>query len=103
MATREFTRVLTGEVLRNAISETAAPPPPVDKTIYVRLDEEAAKAKLTREGFQFPSLEPDVGKIKDYVDHLPPLAPHVLSQTPAKGTKVPRGSTVEVVMGYGGD
>ena len=108
MATRVPTEFLirrdtTTETIREAVTRELAPPPVVDKTVYVRLEEEAARAKVTREGFQFPALTPEDTRIKDYIDRLPRLQPHVLSQNPKPGTKVPRGSTIEITMGYGGD
>jgi hypothetical protein len=98
------TRIPISNELIAKTKEAVAPPPlQVEKTVYVRLDDEATRAKVTRDGYQFPALEPEEALIKDYIDKLPRLEPHVLRQTPKAGTKVPRGTVVEITMGYGGD
>jgi hypothetical protein len=73
-----------------------------EKTVFIDLTEKAAKAKVVREGYQVPPAAFDKNKAQfefDQYEILPPKSlPRVISQSVPAGTKVTRGTVVDLVL-----
>ena len=73
-----------------------------DKTVFIDLTEKAAKAKVVREGYQVPAATFDKNKADfafDQFEVLPTKSlPRVVSQSVPAGTKVTRGTVVDLVL-----
>ncbi|MCU0584490.1 MAG: hypothetical protein MUC46_00280 [Desulfobacterales bacterium] len=73
-----------------------------EKTVFIDLTQKAAKAKVVREGYQVPAAAFDKNKADfafDQFEVLPPRSlPRVVSQSVPAGTKVTRGTVVDLVL-----
>jgi hypothetical protein len=73
-----------------------------EKTIFIDLTEKTAKAKVVREGYQVPAAAFDKNKAQfafDQFEALPQKSlPRVVSQSIPEGTKVTRGTVVDLVL-----
>ncbi len=69
---------------------------------FVDLTEKAAKAKIVREGYEVPAVSVDQKKTDFLIDRLvdvtPKDLPRVIGQSIPAGTKVMRGSVVDLVL-----
>ncbi len=72
------------------------------KTVFVELDQKPSKANVVREGFQVPSVKPDIKRLDEVLGGfsiLPPTeTPRVVGQNIAAGTKVGKGTEVDLVL-----
>lgn len=73
-----------------------------DKTVFIDLTAKTAKAKVVREGYQVPPAAFDKNKAQfefDQYEVLPPRSmPRIVSQSVPAGTKVTRGTVVDLVL-----
>jgi len=73
-----------------------------DKTVFVTLDEQPAKARVVREGFEVPSVKADASRIDALLTTLevqrPTELPRVLAQGIAAGTRVGQGTEVDLIL-----
>lgn len=74
---------------------------------FVDLSEKTAKAQVVREGYQVASPVFNTQKAQFFVDNLvlvnPKQTPRVVSQSIAEGTKVARGTVVDLVLAVPAD
>jgi len=72
------------------------------KTVFVDLDDKPAKANVVREGYQVPSVKPDSKRLDEVLGGysiVPPTeTPRVVTQSIAPGTKVGKGTEVDLVL-----
>lgn len=73
-----------------------------DEPLVVELSEKAVQTKVVREGLQVPSVELDPAVVGSIIDTLRPetprLAPRVVQQSVRAGSRVPPGTTVDLVL-----
>jgi len=73
-----------------------------DKTLFIDLTEKAAKAKVVREGYQVPAAAFDKSKaafqFDEFVEISPKDLPRIVSQSVPAGTKVTKGTVVDLVL-----
>ncbi len=73
-----------------------------DQFQFVDISEKAAKPKVVREGFHVPPVNLDQKKADFFVDQLvtvtPKQLPRVISQSVPPGTKVTRGTVIDLVL-----
>jgi hypothetical protein len=73
-----------------------------EKTLFIDLSEKAAKAKVVREGYQVPAATFDKSKaafqFDQFVEIAPKSLPRVVSQSVPAGTKVTKGTVVDLVL-----
>lgn len=73
-----------------------------DKLVFVDLSDKVAKSTIFRGGFQVPTVEFDTSKLDFHLGDLivePPRgSPRVFLQSLSPGTKVPRGTAVDLVF-----
>lgn len=73
-----------------------------ERLVVVDLSEQAAKAKVVREGYQVPAARLDLQKTEFLLEGLttilPRQSPRVLAQSVPAGTKVSRGTAVDLVL-----
>lgn len=72
------------------------------KTVFVELDQKPAKANVVREGFRVPSVIPDGKRLDEVLGGFaiqpPKESPRVVGQNIAAGTKVGKGTEVDLVL-----
>ncbi len=77
-----------------------------EKVLVVDISATPAKAKVVREGYQVPAVKPDAKRADFFLDNLPVVdvrrQPRVLSQSIPAGTKVTRGTVVDLVLAPSG-
>lgn len=73
-----------------------------DQPLVVELSDEAVQTKVVREGLQVPSVDMDPAVVGSIIDNLrpetPKLAPRVVRQSVASGSRVPAGTVVDLVL-----
>lgn len=73
-----------------------------ERTVFIDLTERTTKAKVVREGYQVPPATFDKNKAQfefDNFDIVPPKElPRVVSQSVPAGTKVTRGTVVDLLL-----
>jgi hypothetical protein len=88
----EFTGPMTA---RMAAGQTAA-------TQFVDLSEQAAKAKIVRQGYDVPAVKFDAKKVDQFIGDLTQVPtqqlPRVVSQAVPPGTKVAAGTVIDLVL-----
>lgn len=70
--------------------------------LFVDLSEKPAQAKIVREGYQVPTPKVDATKAGFVLDNLeilaPKVLPRVISQSIPAGTKITKGTVVDLVL-----
>jgi hypothetical protein len=89
-------------IIRKESSSIGVTAAPKEKVVVVDLSPEPAKAKVVREGYQVPRAKLDTQKTGFLLDGLvivpPQQTPRIVTQSIAPGSKVPQGTSVDVVL-----
>ncbi len=67
-------------------------------TIFVNLGEAEKQANIARDGVAVPVVPIDFSVIDQVVPIIPLLQPRVVAQSVPAGTRIPQGTTIEVVL-----